>query len=141
MNPEKLSIFINLIDKAIAIAEERRNVMQTEEFYQKCKEAGWIKQEDIDLGKDHLEKKHSGIFHYEFLDRNIIEGLKILRKRAENNEIEEWVMKYPKGRRGNFGMTRGISDCGHEMWGDALYNYEIYDACGAIEDYFNLELE
>lgn len=55
MNQEKLSIFIQLIDKAIRIAEERRQIMRTQEFSQKSKEAGWITQLDIQLGKEHIE--------------------------------------------------------------------------------------
>lgn len=141
MNKEKLAIFIKLIDKAIQIAEERRAIMQTPEFYQKGKAAGWFTEEDIKLGKEHLESKYPYVFHYKFLDENIVQGLKFLKKRSENLEIKERIMKYPKGQRGNFGFTWGISDCGHEMWGDSLYDYQIYDACGAVEDYYNNELE
>ena len=140
MNKEKLATFIQLINKAIRIAEERRKITQTQEFYQKGKEAGWFTEEDIHLGKEHLEKKYPYILHYKFLDENIINGLKILKKRSENYEIEGRVMEYPKGQRGNFGLTRGISDY-EGLWGDCLYNYQIYDACGAIEDYYNNELE
>lgn len=139
MNQKKLTIFIQLIDKAILIAEERRKIMQTHEFYQKCKEVGWITQADIDHGKEYLEEKHGGIFHYEFLDRNIIQGLKNLKQRALNNELER-VKTCPKGMRGNFGYTRGISDY-EGLWADELYDCRIYKACGAVESYYNMELE
>lgn len=79
MNKEKLETFIQLIDEAIRIAEERRKVMQTFEFYQ-------------------------------------------------------------KGRRGGFGMTRGISEY-EGLWADELYEYQIYKSCGAVERYYNKELE
>lgn len=141
MNKEKLAIFIKLIDKAIQIAEERRAIMQTPEFYQKCKAAGWFSEEDIKLGKEYLENKYPYVFHYKILDENLLKNLKILKKQSESYEIEDDLIKYPKGHRGGMGFTRGISDCGHEMWGDSLYDYQIYDACGAVEDYYNKELE
>jgi hypothetical protein len=139
VNQEKLKIFIQLIEEAIRVAEEQREIMKTQEFYQKCKEAGWVTQEDIELGREHLEQKYDGIFHYLFLDRNIIQGLKNLKQRAIENKLEG-VESYPKGQRGNFGYTRGISDY-EGLWGDELYDCRIYRACGAVESYYNMELE
>lgn len=69
-----------------------------------------------------------------------MQGLKNIKENALKNNLER-VQNYPKGKRGGFGMTRGISDCGYEMWGDSLYDYKIYDACHAVEKYYNRELE
>lgn len=145
MNSQKLKDFIQLIDEAIQIAEEHRKIMQTQEFYEKLKEAGWITDEDIQLGKEHLETKYTDYFSYEYLDDTLMLSLKNLRRRAENPQLEESIWKRVReelrGHRGNFGLTYGISDRGHEMWADDLYDGKIYKACWEVEHYYNHELE
>lgn len=141
MNQEKLAIFIQLIDKAIHIAKERKKFLKTQEFYENAKKAGWFTQEEINLGTDYLEQKYDYIFHYKWLDENIIQGLERIKKKAINFEFEEDLKTYPKGSRYGFGKIRGMSEYSDHLFGEGVCNNEIYDSCWAVEKYFNHELE
>ncbi len=144
MNTEKLiylDTFIILIDKAIKIAEDRKLIMPTSEFHKKLRQAGWITQEDIDKGQDFLEKKYEYIFEYQWLENNIILSLKHLKERAQTTEFCIKLKELRKGSRNSLPFTRGISEAGHNMWADELYDYAIYNACHEVEKYFSDELE
>lgn len=141
MSQRKLAIFVETIDNALFLIKKHLVLMRTIEFYQKLKEANWITEEDVHLGRIHLEKKYPHIFDYDFLEDFIVNNLKLIKHQAENGLLEKDIKKYPIRGRPSFGFTRGISDRGHEMWGDELYDFKIYDACGAVEDYYNKELE
>lgn len=141
MNQEKLKIFIKLIDKAIHIAKERKKILKTQYFYEKAKKAGWFTQEEINLGSEYLEQKYEYIFHYKWLDENIICGLEILKQKSLNNSRFDRIIKYKKGYRGGFGLSRGMSDYSDHLFGEGVCNNEIYESCLAVEKYFNHELE
>jgi hypothetical protein len=141
MNQEKLYYYISLIDYAINLSLERRCLMKTNDFHEKCRDFKWISQEDIDLGQKYLEEKYYWIYNYQWLDNNIIQGLYFRKCKAVFLYLEKDLVKFPKGMRPSGNFTRGISEAGHNMWADELYDYAIYNACGEVEKYFNHELE
>jgi len=141
MNEDKITHYVRLIDKAIKLALERRCILQTKEFHEKCLMAGWIKKEDMNLGMEHLKNKYPYIFYYEYLDKNIIEGMCFRKCKLIFDNFENKLNMYPKGARGGGNFTMGISEWLPKIWGEELYDYSIYNACLAVEEYYNLELE
>ncbi len=141
MNKEKLAKFIELIDYAIHVAKERRQVLNSDKFIEILLEKQWIKKEDFDQGKEFVQEKYEFYFSFEWLDNNIIGQLEAIKNKAISNGYEDRLNSRPKGNRGGFGITRGMSDYSDRMWGEALYDYAIYNACGEVEKYFNRELE
>ena len=140
MNQEKLNTFIKLIDHTIAIAEERLALMKTDEFIDRCYKSGWFTDEDMLKGRTFLEQKHKTVFHYLFLERNIIQGMKDIKTSIISGKHDQYIEEKEKGKRGTFGMTRGMADY-ERLWADELYDYSIHDACAEVEKYYNRELE
>ncbi|CAO5676689.1 MAG: hypothetical protein HEEMFOPI_02042 [Holosporales bacterium] len=140
MNEEKVKEFIRLLDVAIDVAMDRRYIMKTLEFHEKCLKAGWIKKEDIDLGLEHLKKKYEIIYHFKWLEENIILRFLSARKNFSTGKPDEWIINRAKGSRPSWGITRGMSDY-EGLWGDELYDCSIYNACADIERYYKNELE
>jgi hypothetical protein len=141
MNEEKVSHYIGLIDKVINLALERRCLMQTKEFHEKCLNAGWITRNEMDLGLENLKKKYEYIFNYDYLDKNIIEGMYFMKCRLTFDNFESKLNMYPKGKRGGRFITRGLGEWLPKIWGEELYGDTIYEACIAVEDYYLEELE
>lgn len=141
MNEEKVAHYVRLIDIAIKLALERRCLLQTKEFHEKCLIAGWITKEDIDLGFEHLKNKYPYIFHYEYLDKNIIEGMCFKKCKLIFDNFETKLNMHPKGKRGGGNFTGGLSEWLPKIWGEELYDDAIYKACADVEDYYNNELE
>ena len=142
MNPEELRKFIQLIDKALEIAERRKEKLKTDEYRQwrideALKHASSQRQKEL-LADKNIEETLHFAFGYEALDK-FIDSLLNIKEGIQINRFEKFLA-YPKGRRPHFGLTRAISECG-DSFGEGLYNEELGHAFFAIEEFFDKELD
>ena len=142
MNSKKLKEFINLIDNAIAIADQRKTEINTDEYKQFrinyiIKICDPARKEKI-LNSNEIEKELNFSFALEWLNR-FIHKLEFLKENISTKLYEEDI-KLPKGKRPRFGLGRAALEYDIAL-GEPLYNYELSNALAAVEKYFDEELD